>query len=132
MSDDLKALQARAAERAAKREAEAQAREVQALTLEERFEKELGPMGVAFAIVRTLQGPVVVKRGPAVLFKRLRDVPKGMPSLDDIEAFVKPNVVFPEAAVFNALIEDHAGILVACSDELVSLYRAQALDTQGK
>lgn len=129
---DLRELQARAQERAAKRASEAEAREVQALTLEEKYEQELGPLGVAFAIVRTLQGPVVVKRGPAVLFKRLRDAPKGAPSLDDIEAFVKANVVYPEPAAFNALVEAHAGILVACSDELIALYRAQTLDTQGK
>lgn len=98
------------------------ARELEALELEERFEKELGPRGSMFEIVETIDGPIVVKLGEAVLFKKFKASLGGDPSLEEMHQFVWPCVVHPTVDKFNERTSLRPGLLVMCTDALVGLF----------
>jgi hypothetical protein len=68
-------------------------RRVERHGLKKRFEKELGGKeGRAFSIIDTIEGFVVVKKGPGVLLKQLRaDV-----NPDSIDAFFSEVIVHPD------------------------------------
>jgi len=133
MSEDIKAKLAEALARREQREATAaldiQARQLNALEVEERYSETLGPRGRDWDLVSTIEGVVVLKVGPAVLFKRLRD---GKASLDDLQAFVAGCLISPDAATFASWVERRAGILVRCSDALVQLYLGAEDAERGK
>lgn len=127
----LAELRERAAARAAKAQEDAEAREARCLELEEKYAAELGAPGVGFAVVSTLEGPVVVKPGPVVLFKQLRD---GAPEItfDAMQTFVQGCLVFPDRKEFAAMVERRAGIVTMVGDALLLLYRGAENLTRGK
>jgi hypothetical protein len=111
---------------------EANARELEALELEERFEQELGPIHKAFDIVRTIEGPIVLKLGEAVLFKTFKSKFKPEPSLEDMHQFVHPCVAHPAKDKFLDWTGRYAALLVTCANTLTTLYQGGEIDTQGK
>ena len=128
--NDLEEALKRKADREAARERAAKERELQLLLLEEQLEGELGPRGKAFQIVDVVgEVPIVLKSGPAVLLKTVR---ASKFDLDDLQRFVTPCVHSPDRAAFAAIIERHAGVLMRCSDALLSLYRGVHEENAGK
>jgi hypothetical protein len=127
----LEELRANKATRDAKASEEADARELAILELEEKYTSELGKRGRYFEIVETPEGPIVVKLGEGVLFKRLRDK-KGEPTSDDIQQFVAPCVVHPDKTTFSKMVEGRFGILTRCSDALLCLYRGEDTHRSGE
>jgi hypothetical protein len=112
----------------------AKLREIQELELDEKYSRELGPRGVAFDILKTSKGPIAVRLGEAVLYKRFRAkyVGEKEPTLEDIQAFVQPCVLYPERDIFLDLIDKHAMLGSAIANLLADLYVAKEKDTRGK
>lgn len=113
------------------------AREREISELELRFEDELGgPRGVAFAIVNVPESAIVVKLGPATLFKRWngakREKDTGLPSLEVTSQFVSPCVVYPDAAKFTAIVDKRHAVIVACANMLAALYQGDEEAASGK
>ena len=127
----LEELRAAKAARDSQKKAEADARELACLELEEKFTKELGPRGTQFEIIDTPEGPIVVRLGEAVLFKRMRDKP-GEANSEDLQNFVSPCVVHPDKAAFSAMIEKRFGVLMRCSAALITLYSGAAAARAGE
>jgi hypothetical protein len=113
---------------------EAKARQLEALELEERFESELGQIKKFFDIVPTIEGPVVLKLGEAVLFKTWKSKFKDNvePSLEEMHNFVYPCVVHPSKDEFLVRTGRFPALLVACAGALTALYTGGELDTKGK
>lgn len=100
----IEELRAARTEREEQAKTAAEAHERLCLELEERFITELGPRGSAFEIVNesntNAEGPIVLKKpdfGTYKLWKTKPDTP------EDNLAFVRPTIVYPEAAAFEAL-----------------------------
>lgn len=125
------------ADKAKRDDSEVQAakrRELEALELEARFCKELGPLGLEFDLLRTRVGTIVVKRPEEVLFKKIRDSFEGskLPSQESLAEFVLPCVQFPERATFLAWVGKFPGIYVSCGTLLAALCNAEELEIRGK
>lgn len=114
--------------------AQAKARRLQALELEEKYEAELGARGKYFDIVATIEGPIVVKLGEAGLFKtwQTKVATKAAPSLEDCHAFVIHNVLHPSKEQFNKITSDFPAVIVTCANALTALYQGNELTAQGK
>ncbi len=113
---------------------EAEARELLSLQLEERYEAELGPRGSMFEIVATLEGPIVVRLGEAVLFKKFKAAYAGdkEPTLEDQHSYVYPCVVYPDKAKFLEIIERRPALLGVCANAAATLHLAKEVDARGK
>lgn len=74
---------------------------------------------------------VILKRPHAAAFKAFQD--KEGAKLDDIEALVKPCVVYPEAAVFDRLVTtEQPAVLVRCAEAVCYLAGARRSTELGK
>lgn len=116
----LEDLRAKRAKRESEREAEAQARELQELELEDKYSTDLGPRGKAFEMVVTEHGIVVVKLGDAATYKRYMASDKD--AAESIHQFVAPNVVFPSREEYGRLTVERPFVGVKCAGALLSLY----------
>jgi len=135
MSDESKELETRLAaarerRRAAeaKREQTASALSTQAMVeAEERdaadaeaiakAEEEIGERRIA--VIRTELGAVIVKRPNPVLYKRFRD--KESAKTQDLEMLVRPCLVHPPFARFDAMLEEQPAVLDRVADRVVFL-----------
>jgi hypothetical protein len=127
--EKLAAARAAKEAREAARAAEAAARELEVLELEEKLEKELGPRGVYFEIVETLEGPVAVKLGEAVLHTRFQ---ASKVTDQDMHEYVFPNVVHPAKEKYLEAVGRRPGIALRCANALATLYGAKANTEAGK
>lgn len=118
------------AERDAQRRLLDQARELEALEFEGRYDKELGARGVAFEIVETAVGNFVVRRGDFVAYKRYLAIQK--PSDEDVFALVSPYVIHPDAEGFKTVARTHGGIVWLCARAMLDMYAAQRKEESGK
>jgi hypothetical protein len=109
-------------------------RKVLELELELRFENELGPRGEEFEIVSTTSGPVVVKRGEPVQYKRFQATMRGdkEPTPEDIYAYVSPCVVHPTKSEFDHLLNRRPHIAMRCANALISLQGFKEESDRGK
>ncbi len=89
-----------ATERAKARSLAVQRRRIEELELEAKFETELGPRGSAFEIVRTVEGPIVVKLNDVTFFKKFAASAK---EEADVFAFVKTAIAHPSADKFSEI-----------------------------
>lgn len=112
-----------AREEKAKREAErvalADARELEILELEAKLEGELGPRGEAFEIVETVEGPIAIKLGEAVLYQRFQ---ASKFTEADTNDFVFSCVVHPSQAKYQEIVGKRPGIAGRCALALGSLF----------
>jgi hypothetical protein len=118
----LAELRNRKAAREQKIEAEKQAAELARLELEEKYEKELGPLGREFAIVDCSDqgdGFVVMKRGEDVLWNAFKASKMGVV---DTEAFVLPCVVSPSTDDYRKLVKRRPFVADRCAGELATLF----------
>lgn len=106
MDDETRAkLLAARAERAAAAERAKLAHDDLCLSLDDRYSSELGKRGEAWEMANEEnscgEGPIVVKLGDPVAYKMWSAKPGAAP--EDMFAFVRPMVVYPEGAVFASL-----------------------------
>jgi hypothetical protein len=132
MSDTMDRLAAARVAKEAKdvaaREAAA-ARELEVLELETRLEKELGPRGAYFEIVETLEGPIAVKLGEAVLHTRFQ---ASKIQDADVHEYVFPSVVHPTKEKYLEIVGRRPGVALRCANALATLYGAKANADAGK
>jgi len=133
MGEDVKerlAAARKAREDRAKAEADAAvARELEVLELEDKLVKELGPRGVEFEIVETVEGPIAVKRGEAVLHQRFQTSKVDEAAIDE---YVRPCVVSPAKEKYLEIVNRRPGIAVRCASALASLYGVKSERDTGK
>lgn len=145
MSDsqqDLKARKAALMAAREKREAERAATrerlELERLELEDKYERELGPIGSAFDVVDisdvSLDHPfVVVKLGDAMYFRRFKGLTaEQMELIEHQQAFVADNCVVPGADKFRELTTARPGVAVRVVNALLGLYGLEVGKRQGK
>jgi len=137
--ETLEAKRSRLLEEKKKRDAAevdaAKAREVEALELEARFCSELGPLGLAFDILPTRVGPVVLKLPAEVHFKEIRAAfidRTTLPTQEALAGFVTPNVIHPERNKFLAMVGKYPGIFVSAGTLVAALCNAEEIETRGK
>lgn len=114
-SKSLAELKAAKAAREQSRAIQVEALQVKALELEEKFEKELGPIGVAFEVVDVsdlLLDPIVVKRGLAVTFKQFSN---SKVNEEDVDAYVTASLVHPPIEEYRKTINAHPALGIRCA-----------------
>lgn len=79
----------------------------------DQFEQSVGPRDVRIKVVETDLGVVILKRPHRLVFKRFMD--KGSTKSDDLELLVKPCLLHPDKAAFEAMLEDQPAILQRCA-----------------
>jgi len=144
MSDETKAeKRARLLkERADREKAMAELREeaeLAELELESKFSKELGKLGVDFAMVvdRDLgpEGIIVLKLGSDTKFRKFVDTTvssSGSPSAADMAEFVTEAVVHPDPETYAKLARFRSGLVDRACNALTSLHRLKASKIEGK
>lgn len=108
----------------------AEARELEVLELEVKLEAELGPRGAFFEIVSTLEGPIAVKLGEAVLhtrFQAAKDITDTV-----LHDYVFPNVVHPSKEKYLEIVGRRPALALRCASALATLYGLKANDDAGK
>jgi hypothetical protein len=119
----------------AKREDEARQRaeavELEALELEEKYTAELGPRGVKFDMVTNDVGVFVVKLGEFVAHKRFNSKGDEV-SEEDVFALVTPSLIYPPAITALPLLRTHAGIAWDLALAMQRMYRARKETRAGK
>lgn len=95
----------------------------------EAAEAAHGPLGKRIAAVETSAGVVIVKRPHAAQFRRFQN---GKDPQDDALALVRPNVVHPDRAAFDQLLEELPGSLASLTREACRLAGAKIEETTGK
>lgn len=134
---------ARAAKKALDDKAEevAALRELALLEAEIKYSGELGKKGEAWDLVDGgAEGPIVVKKGEAVLYKAWRsEIDKNKAktggdgiTLEACHRFAAPQVVFPDSKAFAALVENRQGLLYSCANALEMLHSSNEALTRGK
>lgn len=127
MDSSVKDRLVAAREAKAKREADAKAvaetRELTVLDLEARLEKELGPRGEQFEIVDTVEGPIAVKLGEAILYTRFSG---SKVTESDVHDFVFPCLVHPDPAKYLELVGRRPHLAVRCASALAALFGAKS------
>lgn len=104
-------------------------RELEILELEERFVRELGARGAMFEVVDSVEGPVVVSLGEAVLFKRFSESKMEM---EDAAQFVTPCIVFPSREKFTEIVGRRPVVLTRCATALGTLFGLKREADAGK
>lgn len=135
VDNELLALRAKRAEleqaREARDERRERDREVEAerakIRLEEaiaKAESEIGPVGSHLAIVDTDLGPILLRRPQPLKFRRFQD--KADSKSEDVEALVRPCVVYPSAAEVDVILHDLPATLIRLGNAVAELagYRA--------
>jgi len=130
MTSSLEELRARKVARDEARAKAAEALEVEALTLEEKYESELGPRGVVFDVLTTDVGNFVIKRPEFIVAKRFMAADKR--GDEEVAAFVGPCIVFPAPEVFRATVLLHGGIAWRLANVALELYEARRAKDAGK
>lgn len=120
--------------RRAKREEEAraakEARELEALELEDKFAIEGRTLGLDFLVVSTSVGNFVVMNPDFVVGKQFSD--KTARSIEDASRFVTSCIAFPDRAAVGALFQAHGGLVWTLSAAALRLFHAQEEEEQGK
>ena len=112
--------------------AEADAAELELFELVEKFEKELGREGRAFAVVDATdlgEGHIVLRLGEGVLWKTYA---ASKMNVVDTDAFVLPCVVHPTKEVYREIVMRRGFIADRCANALATLYGVKVGETRKK
>jgi hypothetical protein len=115
-----------------------EAAQLEGLELEDRFTKELGRLGVAFAMVDATEqqeGFIVVKLGSDLAFRAYVDavtVGEGSPAAADLYAFVGPCVVHPTLEEYAEIVRRKGFIANRAAEALASLHGTRKKKIDGK
>lgn len=110
-------------------DAERRLREAKALA---KSEDEHGPLGEKVATVETPRGIVIVKCPPSARMNKFLDSKQ---TAADVLALVRPCVVYPDLAAFDAILEEFSGLLAGAdgvADKVQALSRGRAKEVSGK
>ena len=104
------------------------------LELRERLEEETGEkFGDGLAMLRTVKGPVVLKRGLPILYHRFTKTAAKKLTDEATEEFVDGITIYPPAGPERAkLFEDLPGILTDAANAGVQLYGFRGKELSGK
>lgn len=109
---------------------------LEGLELEEKYERELGPVGQEFQIVDATdlgEGFVVLRRGEEVLWKRYSKlIAKETETEVDTRDFVLPCVVHPAKEKYDEIVSRRPFIASRCANALGSLYGVKRRAEEGK
>ncbi len=114
------------------------AAELEGLELEARFAKELGKLGVDFAMVDASvygEGFVVVKLGSDLNWRKYVDAvskSEANPAAEDVFAFTAPAVVHPTAERYAEIVRKRGRLAGRAADALASLHGVAGKVTEGK
>lgn len=134
IDDRLRAAREAKEAREKTREKAAEALELQLLELEAKYEPELGPMGKAFFILTTTMGPVVIKRGDSVVYKRFEALQKADKATTEksLLDLIVPCLVYPDKDTFIGMVDELKGLPVRLATRLVDLYQGKEVEDAGK
>lgn len=93
-----------------------------------------GLPGKDFAVLDTTAGPIALKPGLTVYWKKyLAKVPdKGQPTHEDAYAYVAPCVIHPSRDDFDKILETRPAIVQQCANVLTDLYQGKDLSKRPK
>jgi adenylate kinase len=81
-----------------------------------------GPLGRSVAIVETDEGTIVVRAPNPILFRRFQDETRESgATVDALEKLVRPSLVHPASAKFDAILEVLPFALTRCGDAVCAL-----------
>lgn len=107
-------------------------RKVLFLELEAKFSEDGSKSGVDFEIVSTVYGPIVLKRGPSMLFEKFFDS-EGTPSIaHQLEHYVTPQVVYPTREEFAEIVDKQMAVVARCSAALHKLHGMKTKAIEGE
>lgn len=75
----------------------------------DRFESEVGPQDTHIAVIRSDVGLVIVRRPHRAVFQRFQDT--GTIKTKDLDALVKPSLLYPDKASFDAMVDQLPALL---------------------
>lgn len=93
-------------------------------------EEKHGAPGVGTVVVETRLGAVVVKRPHAAIFRKFAD--KASTKSADVEALIRPCVVYPDAAALDRILDEQPAVLTRIADAVVVLGGAATAERSGK
>lgn len=82
--------------------------------------------------VPTDQGVVILKRAHSAAMRRFMDRDPAKTKIEDIEALVRPCVVYPDVVVYDAMVEKQPLIATRCGKALAQLAGAEREAQAGK
>ena len=96
----------------------------------ERFETEVGPVGVKIAVLQSTVGVVVLKRPHRTVFKRFAD--KQSLKTEDLENLVNPCLLHPSKTEFNTMLDDQPALLMRAANACSGLagIRVEEIDSK--
>ncbi len=122
--------EAREAEREASDELEREQQAIKDLEAIEKLEEEHGPKGKKWDTVDTRRGIIAVKRPAGPTWKKFTELEKIRHQ--DVDAFVRPCRIYPDAAEFNAIVEDEPAALMRAATKACELAGLRRNEVQGK
>lgn len=94
-----------------------------------KAEADHGQVGKAIGVVKTSLGVVILKRSLAVKFRRFQEQEIDAAA---IEKFVRPCLVYPDLAKFEALVDELPAVWGMCANELSVLAGLKRKELTGK
>jgi len=104
-------------------------RELETLDLEEKLEATHGPRGVSFELVETVEGPIAVRLGEAILHTRFQ---ASKMTDADIHEYVYPCIVHPSKEKYAEYVSRRPAIGLRCASALATLFGAKARVVEGE
>lgn len=136
----LAALRARRAELEAERSALETPTEDEQLVAEQRAVDDAaainraiqqhGRPGIKWEIIETDLGKVLITRCSAMRYKKFQDV--GEYSVEKCEQLIRPNIIYPETSVLNAMLAEQPIIAVRCANALGRMAGVRRDDVEKK
>lgn len=106
--------------------------EIQIEALIAEYSRTVGALDVDFTVFRTNAGVVAVKRGEVLTYQTFKNSPGVVPTESQFYAFVKPNVLYPEGAAFDALKDKHGDLLAMCAASIKALHGVRIQRERGE
>jgi hypothetical protein len=105
--------------------------EVRGLADDEAIEAAENEHGAKkIAVVKTDMGAIILKRAHPNIFKRFQD--KGSMKHEDLERLVRPCLVYPDVAKFDAIMAELPATMLRCADTVSVLAGIRQEDVSAK
>lgn len=111
-------------------ELEAEKRAALEAEVQEKLEAEHGPLGVKIARVDTTEGAIFLRKPGEMFFRRFMD--KGKTSHEDLLKLVRPSLLYPDKARFDAILEEVPAALLRCANAVCKLCGIGAEESAAK
>lgn len=132
MAKSLEELKAAKTERAKQYQAEAEAREVEELTVEEALCEKLGRRGIDFDIVNSDVGVFAVRRPEFTIVKGFNALPVEKRDDETVVKFVASCIEHPTQMAFREVATKHSGLAWRLAKAMLAMSSGNALEESGK